>query len=731
LIARENQRRGTAEWRSPAAPPQAISAYGGQVSVAAGDGLTLHVATSPPSPYRLAVYRLGFYGGPGARLMVETERGEWREGAEREQPVADPETGLVAADWPATDYVQTGEEWPSGQYLAVLRLVTGRHAGQGCTVPFVVRPRLGARSAAALIQMPATTAQAYNEWGGHSLAAGSAWKVSFDRPVLPLAEAAPSARSPLWWDLPLVRFLEREGVDLDYAADVDVHRDPACLLHHRLVILSGHGACWTTAIRDGFDAAVRRGVNLACLGADTGSRCVGYENSERTIVATRPDPATPTDGLRRFRDLRPPRPERRLLGVECLDSQAPSRGPRRFVATDAARSDPWLVAARLRPGDAMPGLVADAWDTMARGDVPPERTVLLHYPGGGVEADAHAIRFQAPSGALVFSAGSLPFAGGLERGLGTGETDPRLQRMVRRALIDLIADRRLDEAAATERELAGAAARVKAKSPGVPIETPIHASAAAVWPALTAAITGWRGRVSAEIAPWDGSYKGDLDTYLEAGQSALWSIQRALAGAGESAPGSVLDLPCGTARVTRVLRAAWPAARVVAADTSKAAVSFCEKHCGAEPWQLASYHDLDVARHRDRYDLIWSGSLLAQVPPPQLDATICDLVSLLAPNGVLVAAFRGRNDAHRLRTSAEPQLRGLADVLERSGSAFALQANGAGVSVLSAQMLVGAVTSHRAAMLMSLTERGWLDQFDVVAVMRKDVHHPHGNYELC
>ena len=48
--------------------------------------------------------------------------------------------------------------------------------------------------------------------------------VSFDRPI------APKGQWPIVWEVPLVRFLEREGYDLSYQTDVDTHLSPASLL---------------------------------------------------------------------------------------------------------------------------------------------------------------------------------------------------------------------------------------------------------------------------------------------------------------------------------------------------------------------------------------------------------------------------------------------------------------------------------------------------------------------
>ncbi len=713
------------------------------MSVQAGESIALHISTIPSASYRLSVYRLGHYGGLGARLIVELERGEWREGQERSIPVPDPQTGLAVAVWPATDYIQTGEEWLSGQYLAVLQLVDGEHAGSGSYVPFVVRRRRGVTPAPVMLQMPVTTAQAHNHWGGRSLACTdegvAASKVSFDRPFPPLELAAPSARWPLWWDLPLLRFLESAGIDLEYAADFDVHRQPQCLLEHSVVILSGHSEYWSPAIRSALEMAADRGVSIACMGADTGSRCIEFESGEHTIVASALGPRAPGGhealmGAVRFRDPVVPRPESALLGVQSHQAPRIPERDRPYVVTAQAAGDSWLDRTGLHPGDSIDGLIEDEWDAIEPGLEPPGTKVLFEYASGDTEPGAHAVRFRASSGAIVFSAGSLRFSTGLEHGLVPGRVDPRLQRFMRNALADLVRDRRVDERAIAERDLLRPPGQADdAVELGLATEIPVRASADKVWPVLSMVLAEWRERTNVAVAAWDANFSGDLDAYLQAGHSALWNIARALAGAGMAAPETILDLPCGTGRVTRALRAAWPAAQLVAADVSEPAINFCAGNFAAEPWRLETYTQLGAAAHEDRYDLIWSSSLLSQIPPVQIGRCLSSLLALLRPNGVLVAGYHGRDSANRFRSSADPGLRGLAESLAKSGTGFHAREDGSGlgVAVLSPQWLAASITLHRGAMLLSLSERGWLDHVDVVVVMRKNIHHPHGNIELC
>ena len=74
-----------------------------------------------------------------------------------------------------------------------------------------------------LVQVPVNTWQAYNGWGGKSLYPFSssdgtqAIRVSFNRPY---DWTLPGGQGPLGWELPLVRFIERNGYDVSYQSDV-------------------------------------------------------------------------------------------------------------------------------------------------------------------------------------------------------------------------------------------------------------------------------------------------------------------------------------------------------------------------------------------------------------------------------------------------------------------------------------------------------------------------------
>lgn len=267
-ISTENSRPGTPSWQMPAATGPAIEGYTSETSATPGETIHFHVSTQPAERYRIQIYRLGWYGGNGARLLAclpSCTLG--RRSAEQPVPPPDPSTGEVRAGWPVTDELTIPGDWVSGYYLAKLVLAGGDERSSAADVFFVVRAP-ASRESAVLVQVPVNTWQAYNPWGGKSLddfnsSTGAANHVSFDRPLVPAYVQV------FLWELQLVRFLEREGYDVSYQTDVDTHRNPAELEHHRLVVTAGHGEYWTKELRDAFEQARDLGTNLAFMGANT------------------------------------------------------------------------------------------------------------------------------------------------------------------------------------------------------------------------------------------------------------------------------------------------------------------------------------------------------------------------------------------------------------------------------------------------------------------------------
>jgi hypothetical protein len=446
-VQTENALPGAAveSWLPPAVPPTNIEGYASELSVLPGETVHFHVSTVGGERYRVEVYRLGWYGGLGARLLTCLPSCG---GDEPGQSYENPPVQGGAAGWPVTDTVSVPPTWVSGYYYALLRVTSAGddHDTRGW-VPFVVRePSM--RHSQILVQVPVNTWQAYNPWGGKSLYNFNstegihATRVSFERPLVF------TAQGPFDAEYNLVRFLEHEGYDVSYQTDVDTDLAPDSLLQHRLVIVAGHDEYWSKRMRDAFDAARDEGTNLAFTGSNAAYWQIRYEDDHRTIVGYKdypdpePDPALKTT---LFRELVPPRYECELMGVMHLRLRPHQSGPVDYTVTDAAATDPWFANTGLKPGDKVLDVVGNEWDSLPDLPPPPEcvkpgLTVLFHYEGE--PANAEAVRYTAPSGARVFAGGAQQLSWPLDTfNLGRfGRVlppDPRFQQFFRNALDDL------------------------------------------------------------------------------------------------------------------------------------------------------------------------------------------------------------------------------------------------------------------------------------------------------
>jgi len=444
----ENARAGTTAWQRTQYTGVQLDAD--QIGALPGDAVGVHVQSD--YRYRLRVYRLGWYGGDGARLMacVPSCAGD-------EAPVAQRNDAASAgspqrAGWTTTDIVQTAADWPSGYYLIEAELTSGSVAGRIATTYAILRQPVDQPPSQILVQVPVNTWEAYNAWAGHSLynfsPAGASIRVSFDRPF------DSQASSPLWWEIQTVRFLEREGYDVSYQTDVDTDADPGSLLRHRLVIVNGHDEYWTVAMRDGFDAAVAGGTNLAFMGSNDAYWNVRYEDDRHTILTYKslydPNPDT-TQKTAMFREIG--RPECLLLGVEHYGIIRQTVAGLDYAVTAAGAADPWVAGTGLTAGDTIAGVVGREHDTVSGypGCQHPGEVTLFHYDGSRDGIPADATRYTAPSGARVFAAGAQEFSLALDGyraddttapaiPVGTDRSapvDPRVQQFMRNGLDDL------------------------------------------------------------------------------------------------------------------------------------------------------------------------------------------------------------------------------------------------------------------------------------------------------
>ncbi len=439
-VVRENLRPGTTDWRIARATPRTIEGFANRVSAQHGDTVVLFVST-PAASFQVKAFRMGWYGGTGARLVWASS--SVRGGVQAAATVRGS-VHLVEAPWRPSLRFRVTNGWPEGVYL--LKLISGSGA-QGF-VPLTVRN--DASHAALVVQNEVTTWEAYNDWGGYSLYAGPggaaatrASIVSFDRPY---EERRGGAGILNGTERPLVVLVEKHGYDVTYWTDVDLHERPALLFHHRALVSLGHDEYWSSRMRDVALVARRyRGTNLAFLGGNADYRHIRLQpsprGSDRREVNYRVAANDPLFGVNNaevtvnWRDPPIPRPESVLNGDfwTCYPS---SHGLPMKVVADV----PWLFAGtRVGRGSVVPGLVLGETDRVDPVVPTPDTVEVVAHspvPCGGHPTDADVTYYTTSSGAGVFDTGTIGWTNAIkcDRPLARFACDPRILRATRNLL---------------------------------------------------------------------------------------------------------------------------------------------------------------------------------------------------------------------------------------------------------------------------------------------------------
>jgi len=245
-VVAENQRPGStpSAWDVCGSGDSTIQGFTTDISVAAGSTVSFKIDTEA-ADCAIEIFLLGYYQGKGARKVAEIPPGQVRA---RRQPAGRtaPATGLLdCGNWDVSASWEVPADAVSGVYIAKLTRTDTRGASH---IPFVVRD--DESTADILFQTSDTTWQAYNRAGGASLYSGTpgekydtqtrARKVSYNRPFVTRGDDA--GRSFLFSaEYPAIRFLERNGYNVTYAAGVDTDRRGAQALRpHRVFLSVGH-----------------------------------------------------------------------------------------------------------------------------------------------------------------------------------------------------------------------------------------------------------------------------------------------------------------------------------------------------------------------------------------------------------------------------------------------------------------------------------------------------------
>lgn len=311
-----------------------------------------------------------------------------------------------------------------------------------------------------LFQTADTTWQAYNRYGGHCTygrldpahprqhgGPPRAYKVSYNRPMDTRHYRA--VNTVFNGEYPFVRFLEANGYDVTYTTGLDSDRRGELIRNHRLFLSVGHDEYWSGDQRRHVEAARAAGVNLGffsgnevfwktrwepsiCNTGDSHRTLVVYkETHDSAKIDPKSDVWTGT-----WRDSRPFNPE----GAQPENALTGT-----IFTVNAWRNDPIIVPAeyghlrfwrntdiaKLKPGEQavlLKGVLGHEWDEDIDNGFRPagllrlSETTIDNVPYvqdcGSVfdsgTATHHLTLYRHESGALVFGAGTVQWAWGLD-----------------------------------------------------------------------------------------------------------------------------------------------------------------------------------------------------------------------------------------------------------------------------------------------------------------------------
>ena len=471
-IVCENSKEGTPEsvWDIDGAGDPTIQGFATDISVNVGGSISFKVDTDARA-YVIEIYRLGWYGGDGARL-IDTITPSVPLPQNQPPCVTDPATEIYdCGTWAVSATWNVPSTAVSGVYIARLKRTD---TGGDSHIPFVVRD--DASHSDLLFQTSDATWQAYNEYGGSSFYNGGpngrAYKLSYNRPFA--TREGVTKRDFLFSnEYPMIRFLERNGYDVTYTTNVDTDRRGHLIRNHKVFLSVGHDEYWSGRQRANVEAARDAGVHLAFFSGNEVYWRTRWEPSQdgsntpyRTLVCYKEtwangkiDPAQEWTGTWRDPRYASPEdggglPENALTGTMYmvndgdlpltvndqegklrfwrntgLDALAPGQTVSMTESTVGYESDEDLDNG-FRPA----GLIRLSTTT---GEVPQYLQDFGNVVKPG-ETTHHMTLYRAPSGALVFSAGTIQFAWGLDDHH-DGPTPPPDRRM-QQAVINLFAD---------------------------------------------------------------------------------------------------------------------------------------------------------------------------------------------------------------------------------------------------------------------------------------------------
>jgi hypothetical protein len=433
-IIEENKKQGSRDWQltrvrfdNSQQRTSLIEGYCSKQSVMAGERLDIYVSADPNVSYRLDIFRTGYYGGTGARLMKTIGPLEGKK-----QVVPQPgEKNLHECSWDVSTSLVIPKDWLSGVYIGKLRTLPASPELPywESYIIFIVRDE---RPVDLLFQCSDNTWQAYNRWPSdfslytHPNGVQGPWAaVSFDRPYGRQSQYMDIVNDPLSFgsgeflsfERPFSYFLEAEGYDVSYCANCDL-LTPDRALKAKAFLSVGHDEYWDIRQFRSVEKLKESGVNLLFFSGNTLCWVSPFSDSakgvpNRTLFRGGPYGASNNYAEDRQR-LFGPYPERGpdeglLMGVRNI---RPVNGGGDWIIVNPKH---WIFKGTgVKKGDSIPGLIG--WEF--HGDAPdlPGLEVVAEgtaWSGGTVPSKWQSVVYDGPKNNFVFNAATIFWAQGL------------------------------------------------------------------------------------------------------------------------------------------------------------------------------------------------------------------------------------------------------------------------------------------------------------------------------
>jgi hypothetical protein len=470
-IVVENRRGGAKDWQltrvrvdSKGFRSPWIEGYCSKQSVASGEAIDIMVSTNPPTRFEIEVFRMGYYGGRGARLM--TRLGPFQGKTQQDPTIG--EKNLHECRWEPTTQLTIPSDWASGVYLGRLTTLPEGEARPywQSYVVFIVRDD---RPADILFQCSDNTWQAYNRWPNnysiytHPKGTQGPWAdVSFDRPYGREAQYDSVVNDPLTvgageflpFEFPLAFWLEQHGYDVSYCSNSDMVT-PDRGLKCKAFISVGHDEYWDIRQFRSVERMRDAGVNLLFLSGNavcwvSPFRASSDGRANRIIFRGGPYGAENDYALQRERE-HGPFPEHGpdeglLIGARNVE---PVNGGGDWIVT---KPEHWMFAgANVKRGEKIPGLIG--WEYHgAPADIAGLEVVAAGtaWVGGDTPQKWAATLYPGPKGNFVFNAATIFWCQALSAPPGhtlpwshwsrPHGPDPRIQQMTHNLLRRAIGD---------------------------------------------------------------------------------------------------------------------------------------------------------------------------------------------------------------------------------------------------------------------------------------------------